>query len=84
MAHDVDTNTVHILYENPDWLPPVVAALEAEGFRAAPFEVRARALDPGVAPPPGLWWNRMSPSAHTRGHGESVALMREALAWLDH
>ena len=84
MATDPGTDAVHILYENPDWLPPVVAALEAEGFRPVPFELRDRAIDPAAEPPAGLWWNRMSPSAHTRGHGESVALMREALAWLDH
>lgn len=78
-----DANTVHILYENPDWLPPLVSALEAEGLRAHPYEVVSGVVDPAAPPPAGVWWNRMSPSAHTRGHGTSVALMRETLAWLD-
>lgn len=77
------TTTVHVLYENPDWLPPLVAGLEAEGLRAHPVEVRDGVFDPAVEPEPGLWWNRMSPSAHTRGHDTSIALMREVLAWLD-
>lgn len=78
MSHDV----VHILYENPDWLPPVIAGLEAEGFRAQPYEVWRGVVDPAEPPPQGLWWNRMSPSAHTRGHGDGIAMMREVLAWL--
>lgn len=75
--------TVHVLYENPAWLPPLVNALEAEGLRHALHEVREGVLDPAQEPPAGIWWNRMSPSAHTRGHGGSIALMRETLAWLD-
>jgi hypothetical protein len=78
-----DDETVHILYENPDWLPPLLAGLEAEGLRGHPWEVREGLVDPASPPPAGVWWNRMSPSAHTRGHGTSVALMRETLAWLD-
>lgn len=78
-----DHETVHILYENPDWLPPLVAGLESVGLRARPHEVREGMLDPAEPPAPGFWWNRMSPSAHTRGHGTSIALMRETLAWLD-
>ncbi len=73
--------TVHILYENPDWLPPLTAALESEGF-----ETREIHVDEGVVggePAPGIYLNRMSPSAHTREHGRGVALMREILAWLE-
>ena len=39
-------------------------------------------LDPDAPPPEGIWLNRMSPSSHTRGHGNSVELTRETLAWL--
>ncbi len=75
--------TVHVLYENPAWLPPLTVALDAEGFPVALHEVWHGAVDPARPPEPGIWWNRMSPSSHTRGHDESVALMREQLAWLD-
>ena len=44
------TTTVHVLYENPDWLPPLVAGLEAEGLRAHPVEVRDGVFDPAVEP----------------------------------
>jgi glutathione synthase/RimK-type ligase-like ATP-grasp enzyme len=72
---------VHVLYENPDWMPPLVEALEAEGF-----EYTERKVDEGIVggePDPGIYLNRMSPSAHTRGHQRGVALMREMLAWLE-
>jgi hypothetical protein len=74
---------VHVLYENPDWLPPLEAALRAEGLDYRLVEVWQGALRLDQAPPEGVWINRMSPSSHTRGHLESVALMRETLAWLD-
>ena len=72
---------VHVLYENPDWMPPLVEALEAEGF-----EYTERKVDEGIVgdePDPGIYLNRMSPSAHTRGHQRGVALMREMLTWLE-
>lgn len=73
----------HILYENPDWLPPLVAGLEAEGFNVVLHEVWQGAIRLDEPPPEGVWINRMSPSSHTRGHTQSVALMREILAWLE-
>ena len=75
--------TVHILYENPAWLPPIEKALQAEGFPYELHHIWKGSIDPSQEPPAGIWWNRMSPSSHTRGHAESVALMREVLAWLE-
>lgn len=75
--------TVHVLYENPSWLPPLIAGLEAEGFPHRLVEVVDGSLDPDAPPPDGIWLNRMSPSSHTRGHGNSVELTREILAWLE-
>src|SRR5262245_21965679 len=75
--------TVHILYENPDWLPPLCGALEEEGFTVRLHEIWRGVVDAARAPEAGIWRHRMSPSSHTRGHHESVGLMREVLAWLD-
>lgn len=74
---------IHILYENPAWLPPLTDGLEAEGLDYRLVEVWQGALHLDQTPPEGIWLNRMSPSSHTRGHLESVALMRETLAWLE-
>jgi hypothetical protein len=76
-----DENVIHILYENPDWLPPLVDALEAEGFEHRLVDVEEGIID--GRPKAGIYLNRMSPSSHTRGHATSVPLMRELLAWLE-
>lgn len=74
---------VHVLYENPAWLPPLLHGLEAEGLPYTLHEVWRGVIDIGEPPQDGIWWNRMSPSSHTRGHLESVGLTAELLAWLE-
>lgn len=73
----------HILYENEAWLPPLVSALEARGITASPWFVDGGAIDLAEPPPEGVYINRMSPSAHTRGHQGGVSATREILAWLE-
>ena len=75
--------TIHVLYENPDWLPGLEAGLNAEGLPYRLQEVWQGTLDLSTEPEPGIYLNRMSPSSHTRGHVESVDLMTELLAWLE-
>ena len=74
---------VHVLYENPAWLPPLVEGLEAEGFVVHLHELDEGILDPNTPPAAGIWINRISPSSHTRGHHGSVELAREVLYWLE-
>ncbi len=74
---------IHVLFENPAWLPPIEAGLAAEGFDCCLHEVWRGTIDPRERPAPGIWWNRMSPSSHTRGHTESVAMTREVIGWLE-
>lgn len=73
--------TVHILFENPDWLPPLRDALNKQGFEYNEIPVHQGIID--GPPAPGIYLNRMSPSSHTRGHLTSVALTREILANLE-
>jgi hypothetical protein len=75
--------TVHVLFENPAWLPPLVDGLAAEGFPVRLVELVEGSIDPDEPPPEGIWLNRMSPSSHTRGHAHSVELCREVLGWLE-
>lgn len=74
---------VHIVYENPAWLPPLVDALERAGFAVHLVELDHGLVDPAQEPAPGIWINRISPSSHTRGHEGSVELTRELLVWLE-
>ena len=73
----------HILYENPDWLPPLIAGLEAEGFTVRTVALDEGLIDAGSVPAEGIWFNRISPSSHTRDHFGSVELTREVLYWLE-
>jgi len=76
-------STIHVLYENEDWLPPLREALtQAE----LPFEEHFTAggvLDLAESPPEGVYLNRMSPSSHTRGHQSGVTYTRELLGLLE-
>ncbi len=75
--------TVHVLYENPDWLPPLEAGLKEQGFSVQFWKLDEGQIDPNTAPPDGIWINRISPSSHTRGHNHTVAMAREFLFWLE-
>ena len=73
---------VHVLYGNPSWLPPLAEALDRGSLPWRPVHLDGGAFDLGPEPPAGVYVNRMSPSAHTRGNGDGVVFMREYLAWL--
>jgi biotin carboxylase len=72
--------TVHVLHENPEWMPPFAAAFAAEGVDWDETLVTGGSLDLTAEPAEGLWWSRMSASAHTRGH---TAAAEHARALLD-
>ena len=74
---------IHVLYENPAWLPPLEEALTREGFRVRLVHVNEGLVDPSAPPPEGIWINRISPSSHTRGHVHTVELARQLLYWLE-
>ena len=75
--------TVHVLYENADWMPPLRRALEARGLPWVEHFTDGGQLDIGGAVPEGVVLNRMSPSSHTRGHQGGVQHVRELLGWLE-
>jgi glutathione synthase/RimK-type ligase-like ATP-grasp enzyme len=79
----VPTPLVHVLHENPDWIAPFAEAFEAEGVPWTEHLLVGGALDLDEAPPPGVWWSRMSASSHTRGHSVSKDHTRAVLSWLE-
>ncbi len=74
---------VHILYENPAWLPPLLAALDAQGLSWQARDASKGEFHVEGEIPPGVWLNRMSPSAHTRGHAGGIHFVREWLGVLE-
>lgn len=73
---------VYVIHENPQWLPPLASALDAAQVPWSPWRLDGGRLDLGAVPPPGVFWSRMSASAHTRGHGAAIEQARGVLSWL--
>jgi glutathione synthase/RimK-type ligase-like ATP-grasp enzyme len=73
----------YIIHENEDWMPPFRRAMEEANVPFEEWFVDETHFDLHEEPPPGIYLNRMSPSAHARGHQRSVALTHELLAWLE-
>ena len=74
---------VHVIHENPDWYPPFAAGLDAEGVPHEQWLLGDGVLDLDAAPPDGVFWSRMSASAHTRGHPLAKDHTRAVLCWLE-
>lgn len=74
---------IHVLHENDAWSAPLFEALEARGLPYASWHLAEGAVDPHALPPDGVFYNRMSASAHTRGHRHAPELTRQVLAWLE-
>jgi glutathione synthase/RimK-type ligase-like ATP-grasp enzyme len=83
MSVSADSPVVHVLHENPDWFGPFQAAFEAAGVPYREWLLVDGVLDLDDAPPAGIFWSRISASAHTRGHGLSKDYTRSVLNWLD-
>jgi glutathione synthase/RimK-type ligase-like ATP-grasp enzyme len=74
---------VYILYENPDWMPPLRRELQRAEVPYEEWFIHTGHFHLSQEPPAGVFLNRMSPSSHTRGHRESVDYTRELLVWLE-
>lgn len=59
---------VHVIHENDAWVVPLRAAFAALGTPHQEWFLDRGRLDLRRAPPPGVYYNRMSASSHTRGH----------------
>jgi hypothetical protein len=73
----------YVIHENPDWYPPFAAAFEAEGVDHEPWLLGRGVLDLDDEPPSGVYWSRMSASAHTRGNELAKDHTRSVLSWLE-
>ncbi|GAB3059237.1 ATP-grasp domain-containing protein [Sediminivirga luteola] len=74
---------VYILHDNPEWIPPLLAAFEAEGVPAEEWLLDGGSIDLSSPPPEGVFWSRLSASAHTRGRGHAKEYARSILSWLE-
>ena len=73
---------VYVIHENPQWIPPFATAFEAEGVPFEEWMLTDGSIDLAVEPPEGVFWSRLSASAHTRDHAHSKEFGRAVLRWL--
>jgi glutathione synthase/RimK-type ligase-like ATP-grasp enzyme len=73
---------IYVLHENAAWLPPLAQAFEQRGLPWTEWFLDAGTFDLAAPPPPGVFYNRMSASSHTRDHRYSAELTAAVLAWL--
>lgn len=77
---------VHVIHENPNWFAPVADALDAAGISVREWlitEDSNTTFDLSSTPPEGVFWSRLSASAHTRGNAHAKDFGRALLGWLE-
>ncbi|MCC5977875.1 MAG: hypothetical protein JJU21_07430 [Salinarimonas sp.] len=82
-ATDTLDPRIHVLHENDEWVAPLRAAFAERGAPFAEWFLDTGGLDLRAAPPPGVFYNRMSASSHTRGHRYAPEFTGAVLAWLE-
>lgn len=73
---------IHVIHENPDWLPPLAAAFDQRDLPWVEWNLSCGTVDLNATPPQGVFYNRMSASSHTRGHRYAAEFTAAVLAWL--
>src|SRR6188768_902116 len=74
---------VYVIHENDEWVAPLRKNFHARGIPFAEWHLDAGILDLRASPAPGVFYNRMSASSHTRDHRYAPELAGAVLAWLD-
>ncbi len=73
-----------IIHENADWLKPITLAMQKAGIPVEEWYLdRQGSFDLSKMPDQALFFNRMSPSAHTRNHFRTYEYNSAILSWLE-
>ena len=74
---------IYVIHENPEWIVPLRAACAELNLPFEEWFLDQGVLDFSTPPPPGVFYNRMSASSHTRGHRYAPEYASTVLAWLE-
>lgn len=80
---ECDMSRIYVIHENDAWVEPLRAAFAELGLPYKEWFLAEGVLDFTAAPPQGVFYNRMSPSSHTRGHRYGPEYTAAVLAWLE-
>lgn len=75
---------IYVIHENSEWTDHLVKRLEELGLPYEDWLLDSGTVDLNSPPPEGIFYSRMSASAHTRGNRYSPELSNAVLAWLEH
>jgi len=73
---------VYVIHENDEWVEPLRVAFRQRDIPFAEWFVDSGTVELDDVPPPGVFYNRMSASSHTRAHRYAVELTAPLLGWL--
>ena len=73
---------LYLLHENDEWVAPLRTALDTLGTPFTEWHLARDELRPSD-PPPGIYYGKISASAHTRGHRSAPEIGAAALEWLE-
>ncbi len=77
-----DAKPLGIYYEHPDWFRPLFAELDRRAIPYSTVDATSHSYNPGDRKDSySVVFNRMSPSAYLRGHGQGIFY---TLQYLDH
>jgi biotin carboxylase len=75
---------IAIYYEHPDWFRALFAELDQRNIPYVPIDASCHRYDPAEKESGySVFFNRMSASAYTRGHGNAIFYTRNYLAHLE-
>ena len=74
---------LYIIHENDEWLPPFRETFRDAGLAVTEWHMARYLPDLSEEPPQGIFYVRMSASAHTRGHRGGPELTSGVLCWLE-
>ncbi|MFT8909280.1 MAG: alpha-L-glutamate ligase [Lentilactobacillus diolivorans] len=74
---------VFVLHENIDWTQHLVNWLESKNIPYELWDLSSGILDLTAVPPEGIFYNRMSASAHTRNHRYAPEFAQQVIQWLE-
>ena len=75
---------IYVIHENNDWTQHLQHRLEELELPHELWHLDVGQLDLFSKPPPGIFYNRISASSHTRDHRYAPEFAQGVLAWLEH
>lgn len=74
---------IYLLHENPEWATPLAETIRGHGLPVAAWDITDGIVRLDEPPPRGVYFSRMSASAHTRDHPLAAAYINAVLGWLE-